>query len=79
MVAEGEAFLDGILGDDECYAPLPRQYEVILDKTGLTGVQDFPRAYAVLKKIHEILSPQGCYIYIASHEFYNRHYGDREK
>ncbi len=79
VVSEGDDFLNDMLNKEKIYNQIPYQYDLILDKTGLTGIDDFPSAFAVLKKIHKILSPQGRYVYIASQEFYNRRYGDREK
>ena len=79
VVADVKSFLDGILEKDVLYAGLPQQYGIILDKTGLTMLRGFPEAYAVLKKIHEILAPDGYYIYMASKDFYERLYKDRKK
>lgn len=75
----GEDFLDRLLNDADEVRRLPRQFGLILDKTGLVGIPDFDSAYAVLKKISRLLAPGGRYVYLASTEFYARWYADRSR
>lgn len=78
VVDNGENFLDKTLAGTPPSADMPGQFDLILDKTGLTAIPDFDSAYTVLKKISYSLSPGGSYIYMASAEFYARRYADKD-
>lgn len=72
-----EDFIDKLLTRAEEVSALPPRFDLILDKTGMTAIPDFPTAFALLKKLSYCLAPGGRYIYMASPGFYERRYADK--
>ena len=72
-----EQFIDKLLEQSPEVGSLPLGFDLILDKTGMTAIPDFPTAFALLKKIAHCLAPGGRYIYMASSSFYERRYADK--
>lgn len=79
VVDRCERFLEGILDGAEIFQELPRRYGLILDKTGMTAVNDLETAYGALKRISRLLAPGGRYVYLAHPSFYARCYADKER
>lgn len=72
-----EQFIDKLLAQAAEVGSLPPRFDLILDKTGMTSIPDFPTAFALLKKLSCCLAPGGRYIYMASSVFYERRYADK--
>lgn len=72
-----EDFIDKLLARAEEVSAIPPRFDLILDKTGMTAIPDFPTAFALLKKLSYCLAPGGRYIYMASPGFYERRYADK--
>lgn len=72
-----EDFIDKLLARAAEVGSLPPRFDLILDKTGMTAIPDFPTAFALLKKLSYCLAPGGRYIYMASPGFYERRYADK--
>lgn len=72
-----EQFIGKLLEQSPEVSSLPSGFDLILDKTGMTAIPDFPTAFALLKKIAHCLAPGGRYIYMASSDFYARRYADK--
>lgn len=72
-----EQFIDKLLAQAAEVGSLPPRFDLILDKTGMTSIPDFPTAFALLKKLSCCLAPGGRYIYMASPGFYERRYADK--
>lgn len=47
-----------------------RRYDLILDKTGATFIQDHGVAKAFFESVSQLLKPTGLYVYVASRDFY---------
>ena len=79
VVYDVPAYFDKLLDEQQGAGNVPQRFRCIIDKTGITGVDDFASAYSLHKKIYETLEDGGCYIYIASTVFYARRYADASK
>lgn len=49
---------------------VPRRYDLILDKTGATFIEDFDEAQRYFSRVEALLNPGGLYVYVASKNFY---------
>lgn len=72
-------FLDAYLENNDAFPKIPQKFDIIMDKTGMTHLDNFEDAYSTIKKVEQLLSEDGLYIYFASLNFYAKKYGDLSK